>query len=282
MPELPEVEHLRRSLEPCLLGRRVLAVTLSRADTADTHDHRPPSPDDLLLHQHVRGTRRHGKQLAILGDLGLLRFGLGMTGSLLVLRDSPLPPHAHVTWSLDDGSTLAFVDPRRFGSLTTHPDAASLDHHWRTSLGPDALSIRAAALHTGLADRRAPVKALLLDQRLLAGVGNIYADEALFLARLHPSRPGVSLTPSDTNRLARAIRSILRTAIARGGSSIRSYRDALGLEGSNQHFLRIYAHGGEPCPSCRSTLISARIAQRTTTWCPACQPASSLQRRRRT
>jgi len=308
MPEGPEVETVRRSLAPWLVGSRITALSLRRRDiivtpadppggfsrqrTIPTRPRPVPRPD-LLLDQTITALERHGKQLALIADSGrVLLVHLGMTGKLVVdalpvpsqvasrrAARAPATPHTHIQWNLSTPyatpgtpSTLRlrFIDPRRFGGLWTLPTRDDLTLRW-SSLGPDATQITPAALAASLASRSAPIKAALLDQAIVAGVGNIYADESLFLARLHPRAPAASLSPAQLAALAHAIRTVIHAAIDARGSTIRDYTDSRGQPGTAQLTHNVYARAGLPCPRCASPLASATIAQRTTVWCPNCQ-----------
>lgn len=285
MPELPEVETIRRSLEPALLGARVLRVRVLRRDVISTPADRPApstrSPStparlrvhDLLAHAEIAALTRLGKRLAIIARDGrTIEIRLGMSGQLLLQRDPSTPPHTHVAWTLAEGARLLFRDPRRFGGVRVHTSDADLLQSWQ-SLGPDALSIRPGDLRARAGTSRRTLKAVLLDQRVLAGVGNIYADESLFEARLHPAALACDLDPRAWSQLARSIREVLARAIDQRGSTLRDYRDAEGNAGNAQLVHRVYARGGLPCPCCSAMLLSQTLAQRTTTWCPTCQPA---------
>ncbi len=277
MPELPEVEHARRTLVPRLVGRTIARVVrFNRAVCT------PDAGTRLTRHALLEGARigsieRLGKQLALRTEDGrVLAVHLGMTGRL-TLCDAParMPsePHTHARWLLDDGPELRFIDPRRFGGLWTFSSLQRLRAARWSRLGPDALSITAPDLARALRGS-APLKSALLDQQRLAGLGNIYADEVLFRARLSPYAPAGGLSPAALERLADAIRTILADAIAHGGSTLRDYRDALGNPGSFQARHAVYARPGLPCPTCGTPLSGARLAQRSTTWCALCQPES--------
>jgi formamidopyrimidine-DNA glycosylase len=283
MPELPEVETLRRSLEAGLIGRTVRRVSIRRRDVVAApgdppggfaRNRRAPRPAPLtdamlLLDGEIRELRRHGKQLAIIDDRGrAVIVQLGMTGTLRHSSERNDPAHTHLVWRLDDGARLRFVDPRRFGLIRPAQDGPA--EAW-SALGPDALTIRGPALARRLRTGGRAIKAALLDQSVLAGVGNIYADEALYDAGLHPARPSASLDAGDAHRLARAIRSVLRSAIRCGGSTIRDYRDGAGEPGRFQRRHKVYGRGGLPCPRCGGVLDRLLIAQRTTVACPRCQ-----------
>lgn len=291
MPELPEVERLRRSLEPHILAQRVASARLRRRDICESFGGEPPAitpvrttPERLLLGSTITGTLRRGKQLALSADTGrILCVHLGMSGQLLFRPGPPprpLPTHVHALWTLAnaDGSihgTLLFRDPRRFGGLWTFDSLAALRHARWNRLGPDALLVRPRALCKAFAGSRRAVKSALLDQSVVAGVGNIYADEALFKARIHPARDAADITERECADLAGAIRRTLRRAIESGGSTIRDYRDADGNAGTASLHHAVYGRSGQPCRVCRHRLSSGLLAQRTTVWCPVCQPRDS-------
>ncbi len=286
MPELPEVETIRRTLEHRLIGARVRRVRVHRRDILSPGVGtpaalaRPNTPTQtprrlnatLLRDAHIDRLTRRGKRLAITARDGrCIEIHLGMSGRLLLLDPrTHAPEHTHLVWSLDDGTRLIFSDPRRFGFVRAHRNTDDLARAWLT-LGPDALSIRGDTLRTRAETSRRAIKAILLDQRVLAGVGNIYADEALFDARIHPAHRGCELDPPQWRSLAASIRRVLRRAIEARGTTLRDYRNADGSSGQAGRILRVYGRGGQPCPRCGNTLTSAAIAQRTTTWCPHCQ-----------
>lgn len=276
MPELPEVETIRASLHPLLLGRVVSHVHIVRADVVRTTHGTAPTDTDLLRNGCVVSTERLGKQLAIIADDGrTLVIQLGMTGQLLYnprASAAPMPPHTHVRFMLSDGASVLFRDPRRFGRVHTLASRRELlDTHW-SGLGPDALAIAAPDLLAQLTRTKRAVKAALLDQRVLAGVGNIYADEALFRARIHPCRRADTLRPQEVDQLAESIRATLAHAITAGGSTIRDYRNPAGAAGAAQDSHSVYGHAGRPCPRCDATLQRVVLAQRSTVFCPGCQP----------
>lgn len=278
MPELPEVEHLRRSLLPGVIGSTVVAVEVARRDVlrGPYVDARATVRPSALLHGcPITALERHGKELAIVAEKAVLCIHLGMSGQL-VLEDPSrpiLPPtHRHVTWSFRDRlDRLVFRDPRRFGGLTPLPSREQLAGRW-ADRGVDALLARPAELVAALRARSGGIKSLLLNQSVIAGVGNIYADESLFSARIHPLTPTRALPPDRLANLVRALRTILRRAIGLGGSSVRDYRDACGATGGFQATHTVYGRGGAPCRACRSPLATGTVAGRTTVWCAACQP----------
>lgn len=276
MPELPEVEHLRRTLEPALVGAVVERAELRRRDVLRAG---APIERAMLVGGRVATLDRRGKELAIrCKDGRVLCVHLGMSGQLVLESpDAPTLPasHRHAEWSLAGRvERLVFRDPRRFGGLVAIDDGAGLDARW-LARGPDAFATPSRIVAATLAaqgHRHAPIKAILLDQSVVAGVGNIYADESLFRARIRPDRRADSLSRKEWSALAAGLRRVLTLAVASGGSSLRDYRDGSGRVGSFQRLHRVYGRGGEPCPECATPLRDARVAGRTTTWCPACQP----------
>lgn len=299
MPELPEVETVRRALAP-IIGRRVVEACLVRRDVLrvlsaeperDTRTRRGPrrtgeAPAAALLNGcTIIDIRRRGKSLAVLAqpegaDVPIehavaLGVHLGMTGMLSLApareSDSAPPPHLHATWRLDDGAVLRFTDARRFGGLWHAPTFAQFQNTVWKSLGPDALAIADDELRARLSRTDRAVKAALLDQRVLAGVGNIYADEALFDAKIRPARRASKLKPAECAALACAIRAVLSRAVEAGGSTVRDYRNPTGEQGRFQIQHRVYGRGGEPCVQCGVELKWGTVGQRTTVWCARCQ-----------
>jgi formamidopyrimidine-DNA glycosylase len=273
VPELPEVETIRRGLERVLPGRRIVQAHLKRPDICrGPGDHRCRAWD-LLLGATFDALQRCGKQLALVGTDGrVLVVQLGMTGQLRIITNQTKRPrdHVHAEWLLDDGSRLVFRDPRRFGRLTALASTAALRERW-SQLGPDALAVTGRQLAAALRESRRAIKAGLLDQRAVAGVGNIYADESLFRARIRPDRLCTTLAGRDYSRLAAAIRQTLELAVWAGGSTLRDYTMATGEPGKAQQGHLVYGRGGEACPKCRGPLAATRLAQRATVFCPACQ-----------
>ncbi len=229
--------------------------------------------------RRVERVDRRGKYLLLRLDSGdTLAMHLRMTGRLhhSATGAAAPDPHRRARFTLDDGATLDFSDTRRFGRAWIVPgDHPDPDGYWRARLGvePFDRAFTPAALGRILAGRSAPVKAAILDQRRLAGVGNIYADEALFQARIHPLRPAGSLDPAEVAALHAAIRDRLRAGIRSGGASIDRYRDTIGRTGTMQDMLRVHLHEGDPCPRCGAGIVKTRAAQRGTYLCPVCQPA---------
>lgn len=215
--------------------------------------------------------------MAIITESGrALVVQLGMTGTLerMNASDGPNAPdaHTHAVWTLDSGARFGFHDPRRFGGLRVLASRAELEAHWAL-LGPDALTISGEQLHSALAGSKRAIKGVLLDQGVLAGVGNIYADESLFRSGINPRFRADRLSGVQAKLLAASIREILTQAVSDGGSTVRDYADAEGKPGSYQSRHAVYGRGGLPCQTCGQTLATGLLTQRTTVWCRGCQPA---------
>ena len=274
MPELPEVETVRRQLEPVLVGRR-----FDRVEISDPRLVRPFEPVAVaaeLEGERVAEVDRRGKYLIFRFESGrVLLVHLRMTGSFRHRRNGmgEDDPHRRAVVRLDDGSDVAYRDVRRFGTwLLVEPD--ELEPYLADRLGEEPLltGFTPARLARRLAGRRAPVKAALLDQRTLAGLGNIYVDEALWRARIHPKRPARGLDANDVRRLHGAIRSVLKTAIARRGSTLRDYSTPRGRRGSMQREFKVYGRENQPCDRCGTPIEKTRAGGRGTWYCPHCQP----------
>jgi formamidopyrimidine-DNA glycosylase len=272
VPELPEVETIRRRLAPYVVGRRV--------DTATIRDPRLTRPFDptviaaALQGERIAGLDRRGKYLVVRFESGrVLLIHLRMTGNLRVAETDPmLGPHDRAVIRLDNGSDIVYRDVRRFGTwLLVEPEQLAPYFEERLGVEPLEGSFRTAALAARLAGRRAPVKGALLDQRTVAGLGNIYADEALWRARIHPLRPAGKLEPEEVRALYRALREALRRGIARQGATLRDYATPDGEQGAMQEEFKVYGREGEPCPRCGTPIEKIRAAGRGTHYCPNCQ-----------
>jgi formamidopyrimidine-DNA glycosylase len=287
MPELPEVETVARGLQASVAGRRILSVTLRKADFVD---------DPALLERELPG-----RQIARIGRYGkfmLLQLAnaspspqsveppqkldtqsfqeallvhLGMTGNLAPYAAAePLEKHTHITFVLDDGRELRYTDARRFGRmayLSGETLAAELKR-----FGADPLEVSREDFFALVHGSKARIKALLLDQTVLRGVGNIYADESLWRAKIHPATPGERLTPQQAETLRKALKDILLRAIAKKGSSISDFVDTNGRSGSYQNYHRVYGQEGKPCHRCSTPIRRIIVAGRSSHFCPACQP----------
>ncbi len=273
MPELPEVETVRARLEPVLTGRRFEHVEINDARLVRPYD--PAEVAAELEGERVAAVERRGKYLIVRFETGrVLLIHLRMTGSLRHAGPGGLQadPHRRAVVRLDDGSEVAYRDVRRFGTwLLLEP--GELHAYLATRVGdePFAVLFTASKLGERLTGRRAPVKAALLDQRTVAGMGNIYVDEALWRARIHPLRPAESLDRDELRRLHRAVRTTLQHGIARQGSTLRDYALPDGGSGSMQDEFKVYGRGGEPCDRCGTPIAKTRVAGRGTWFCPNCQ-----------
>lgn len=275
MPELPEVETVMRGLRTALKGQRITHVTLNRQDL------RWPFPANLkqeMLNQTVISFRRRAKYILMrLENNWSVLFHLGMSGRMLIGvrgQNTAPPRHEHVVIESDHGTRVGFVDPRRFGAIDLVPTADEEQHALLNKLGIEPLSetLTGPYLQTLFTKRRTPIKTALLDQRFIAGLGNIYVCEALFQSRIHPSRMAGSITQTEAESLAHNIRIILHDAIASGGSSLRDYVQADGTRGGYQDLHHVYGREDEPCRACKTTPIQ-RLTQagRSTFYCPTCQ-----------
>ncbi|MDK2855895.1 MAG: formamidopyrimidine-DNA glycosylase [Bacillota bacterium] len=276
MPELPEVETIRRTLEPCLIGRAVERVEVLRPKQLGN-----VTPADLerrLVGRRIEGVGRRGKYLLVHLEGGeVLVFHLRMTGRLIFYPEgAPVTPYTRLVLGLTSPAELHLHDVRSFAVLwlTTEDKVNALPG--LAALGPEPLEpfFTPQELKAALAGRRSSIKSLLLNQETVAGLGNIYADEALFRAGINPLRPGNSLTPEEVNGLWRAIREVLEEAISSGGTSFRDYVDGRGRPGAFQTRLSVYGRKGEPCRRCGTLLVGARLGGRSTVYCPRCQPLS--------
>jgi formamidopyrimidine-DNA glycosylase len=272
VPELPEVETVRSQLAGVLRGARI-----ESAEILDPRLVRPFEPEAIaaeLEGERIVSVQRRGKYLIVRFESGrVLLIHLRMTGSL---RHAPweslgFDAHRRAVLRLDNGSDVAYRDVRRFGTWELL-EPGQLGPYLASRLGPEPLgALTARRLGNRLAGRRAPLKAALLDQRTVAGLGNIYADEALWYARLHPLRAAGGLTEGELRRLHRAIRRALRLGVERQGASLRDYAAPDGGRGAMQEEFRVYGRDGEACERCRTPIARTRVAGRGTWYCPRCQ-----------
>jgi formamidopyrimidine-DNA glycosylase len=283
MPELPEVETVARGLRQSVLGRRILSVTLRKTDFIDD----PAALETQLPGRRIEGVERYGKFMLLRLSAALdakaasrnggatsatLLVHLGMTGQI-----ASCPPeqaclkHTHAMFLLDDGKELRYTDARRFGRMAYLTEAALTEE--LTGLGADPLEVSAAEFSGLIRSRKSRIKALLLDQGVLRGVGNIYADESLWRAKIHPARMGANLSRQQTRLLRRMLQEILRKAIVMRGSSISDFLDANGAPGEYQRHHRVYGREGDACYRCGATIRRAIVAGRSSYFCPKCQRA---------
>jgi formamidopyrimidine-DNA glycosylase len=280
MPELPEVETVARGLRREIVGRKVLSVTLGKTDFID-------NPGELEKHlpgRTIESVERYGKFMLIRfapsddpasaqdADEAALLVHLGMTGMLRPRPVSePHEKHTHVVMPLDDGRELRYVDPRRFGRIAYLSGEILRKELLR--FGADPLETKLVEFTENIRQRRARIKALLLNQSVLRGVGNIYADESLWKAKIHPAALGSRLKPAQLKLLYVSLQNILRKAIAHRGSSISDFLDAEGSPGEYQQHHRVYGREGKPCSRCKTLIRRIIVAGRSSYFCPYCQKA---------
>jgi formamidopyrimidine-DNA glycosylase len=274
VPELPEVETIRARLAPALTGRRI-----ERVEIADERLTRPDPPEAIaatLTGERIVDVGRRGKYLIFAFESGRhLLVHLRMTGNVQYPAEGGFAadPYRRAVVRLDDGSDVAYRDVRRFGTWALLEPGESEEYLAQRRLGREPLErgFTTAELERALAGRKAPIKSALLDQRAAAGVGNIYADEALWRARIHPLQPAGALTREELSALRKGIRDALTMGIARQGATLRDYRDPRGRRGRMQDDFRVYGRAGEPCHRCGTPIEKIRAAGRGTWYCPSCQ-----------
>jgi formamidopyrimidine-DNA glycosylase len=281
MPELPEVETVARGLQREIAGRRILAVTLGKTDFID-------NPAEIELHlpsRTIERVERYGKFMLLrlthptAQEPSALLVHLGMTGSLMPrLVAQPHAKHTHVVFLLDDGRELRYVDPRRFGRMAFLVGPRLQEELLR--FGVDPLESTREAFVELIRSRHSRIKALLLDQSVIRGVGNIYADESLWRAKIHPAQVAASLRPAQVQLLYAKLQEILRKAIALRGSSISDFLGSDGLPGDYQQHHRVYDREGRPCLRCKTPIRRIIVAGRSSHFCPNCQKAPRDRKRR--
>lgn len=274
MPELPEVETVARGLQSALPGRRIVSVRLGKTDFIED----PAALERELPGSRVESVRRYGKFMLI--DLRprdahapvfALQVHLGMTGRMVVCApEEPVLPHTHVFMALDDGREVRYTDPRRFGLMRIVTD--DVRGPMLAKVGLEPLTASEADFRDKIGARRARIKALLLDQHVLGGMGNIYTDESLWRARINPKRLAANLSAGEIHRLYRGMRQVLSEAIESRGSSISDFVDSYGLPGNFQQKHRVYGREGLKCFRCGKAIKRAIVAGRSSYFCPGCQP----------
>lgn len=283
MPELPEVETVARGLQSDLPGRRIVSVRLGKTDFIED----PAALERELPGSRVESVRRHGKFMLI--ELQprhspetsfSLQVHLGMTGRMVVASpEVPIPPHTHVFLALDNGQEVRYTDPRRFGFMRIVEGGAR--EALLAKVGLDPLAASELEFQAKICSRRMRIKALLLDQHVFGGMGNIYTDESLWRARIHPKRLGANLSSAEIHRLYRAMRQVLTAAIGLRGSSISDFVDSYGLPGDFQSKHRVYDREGEKCFRCGKAIRRAIVAGRSSYFCPRCQPTPRARIKKR-
>ncbi|GAA4894488.1 bifunctional DNA-formamidopyrimidine glycosylase/DNA-(apurinic or apyrimidinic site) lyase [Ferrimonas pelagia] len=269
MPELPEVEVTCRGIAPHLVGHQVLAVRVRNPNLRW-----PVSPQiQQLVGQTIRAVTRRAKYLLLDTEAGVLILHLGMSGNLRVLHDPPAPAkHDHLELELDSGAVLRLNDPRRFGAAIWWQlplDAQPLLAH----LGPEPLTLgfNAEAFQARLKGKTTAIKTALMDNKIVVGVGNIYANEALFAARIHPKTAAGALSRTRLERLVQEVKQVLSRAIEQGGTTLKDFTQADGKPGYFVQQLHVYGRGGEPCVACGQALTEIKLGQRATVFCRRCQ-----------
>jgi len=289
MPELPEVETVARGLQKSIAGRRILSVVLGKTDFIDD----PAALEKHLPGRQIEAVERYGKFMLLRLSPAALSVGetengdaarasllvhLGMTGQLAPCAAAePSAKHTHVCLGLDDGRELRYVDPRRFGRIAYLTGALLAEE--LTNFGADPLQVSAQEFAERIRSRSARIKALLLDQTVLRGVGNIYADESLWRAKIHPARQGAQLTKKQATALRKVLQDVLQKAILARGSSISDFLDAEGQPGEYQRRHRAYGREGKRCFRCAAMIRRVLVAGRSSFFCPKCQPAPPSPKR---
>jgi formamidopyrimidine-DNA glycosylase len=282
MPELPEVETIRTGLDRLLIGQIVSNVSVLWAKSYSS----PLPSRQILIGCQVVGSRRFGKLLVVDFDNGLsLMAHLRMTGQLIVVSPEQtvlleLPDKTtRVIITFESGVTLYFNDQRKFGRIVVVPTSEVGNDAFINALGPDPTrpGFTVRTLTESLAGKQLSIKAALLDQHVIAGIGNIYADEVLWSAHIHPLTPSADLTPDQLATLATQIRTVLRKAISKGGSTSRNYLNADGIRGTYLDKAYVYGRTGQPCKRCKSPIAKIKVAGRGTHYCPQCQPSPTPQ-----
>ncbi|MCU1240946.1 MAG: Formamidopyrimidine-DNA glycosylase [Candidatus Acidoferrum typicum] len=289
MPELPEVETVARGLQKSIAGRRIVSVRLGKTDFIDD----PAALEQHLPGRQIESVERYGKfmllRLSARGnaagelenedaDAASLLVHLGMTGQLAPCAAAqPCAKHTHVWFELDDGRELRYTDPRRFGRMAYLTGALLAEE--LTLFGADPLLVSAEEFASCIRSRNAQIKALLLDQSVLRGVGNIYADESLWRAKIHPMRRGTELSKKQAQVLRRVLQDVLRKAITARGSSISDFLDAEGQPGEYQRHHRAYGREGKRCYRCGATIQRMIVAGRSSYFCPKCQPSPRVRKK---
>ena len=279
MPELPEVETVRRQLQPLIAGRNIVGFRVLPGAERLLRGRSGSEIDSQLRGSVFTTVQRRGKYLGLNLDSGqVVVVHLRMTGSLRFRpRGHDDEPFTRAVFVLDHGDQLRFVDVRKFGTI----DLVERMQEALPELGPEPLSddFTIDALWHALRGRQQPIKAALLDQRNIAGIGNIYADEALFLSHLNPEAPAGSLRPAERRALHAAIQQTLQDGVAHGGASFRDYTDVDGAEGEQQYFVRVFRRTDEPCDDCGATIRRIVVGGRATHFCPKCQPVRQRTRK---
>lgn len=271
MPELPEVETVRRGLDKLVVGKTIEAVQVRVPQMIKT-DSENFALD--LSGQTIEAVRRRGKYLIVDFGSQILISHLRMEGKYLLFKEQvPENKHFHFFFALNDGSTLVYQDVRKFGTFELLAKSQEAAYFLSKKIGPEPTvqEFRLAPFERAVGTSKKLIKSLLLDQRLVAGLGNIYADEVLWAAKVHPERMANTLKKAEIKRLHDETIRILQLGIEKGGSTIRTYKNALGLDGTMQHYLQVYGMIGQPCPRCGEAIQKIQVGGRGSHFCPKCQ-----------
>jgi formamidopyrimidine-DNA glycosylase len=279
LPELPEVESIAQALQCEIVGQRIDRFTIGQPlIMRGPYQNRWKKVVYSLKNKKIAQVFRRAKRLIIATDASLaLIVQLGMTGRFTLATDhEKMEKHTHFYLGLSDGKQLRFVDPRRFGKLWVIdlPDGdveAAMVNAGMTRLGPEPFGLTGKTFHR-LLDSSRPIKSLLLDQTRIAGLGNIYADESLFISRIHPITPACQISPTQSAALIRAVKQVLKKSIAQGGTTFSDYKNPYGDMGKFFNMLKVYQRSGQPCKRCRNPIQKFTLTGRTTHYCPTCQP----------
>jgi formamidopyrimidine-DNA glycosylase len=270
MPELPEVETICRGIEPAILNKKISTVVIRQHQLRWSIEKNLPIK---LKNQTVKSVTRRGKYLLFTLNSGTLIIHLGMSGSLQLLpKEHTVQKHDHVDIVFNTGQCLCFNDPRRFGAILW-TEQNPLQHKLLTHLGLEPLDAEFTAeyLFAKTKNHTTPIKTFIMNSKIVTGVGNIYANEALFLAEINPTTSAKQLTLKDCQKLVTAIKKVLQAAIKHGGTTFRDYKNSKGEKGLFKEKLQVYARGGKTCLKCGSAITATRLGQRSTYHCPKCQ-----------
>lgn len=269
MPELPEVETVKRGLNELVVGKTIQTVIVRAPKMVQPE---VATFKEVLCGQTIERVDRRGKFLLIYLDKGAILSHLRMEGKyFLEPQQSEWNKHVHVIFQFTDGTELYYQDVRKFGTLTYYPGVEILNSHSLTKLGVEPDELELDAFYQSLQRAKAAIKTVLLNQKIVAGLGNIYVDEVLFMAGIHPLTSANKITRSECLRLQEAIQDVMTRAIAARGTTIRSYENAFGENGTYQHQLLVYGKAGEPCPQCGTEIQKIKVGGRGTHFCPQCQ-----------
>ena len=268
MPELPEVETVRRTLESVIQHDEIIGVECiySKLITSDLE-----SFQRNIIHQKIQRIDRMGKYLIFILTHDAMIIHLRMEGKFFIKKDEPIMKHEHVIFHLKSGKTLRYHDVRKFGTITLLPLSTYLTVYPLSELGKEPKDLDVESLNEHLQKKKIAIKSVLLDQHIIAGLGNIYVDETLFLSGIHPERPACSITKKEAESLLESAKQVLSKAVELGGTTIRSYTSSLGVSGRFQNELNVHMRKGEPCPICQTSIMKTRVGGRGTYVCPKCQ-----------